>query len=248
MRVFAAAAVGLLVAASIVVALRLLALHRRTGAAPELLLGLMLLLSVGVGYPLLIAADRAGPGNVRPLFIVSTLAVNAGFALLFAFTWRVFRPDAAWARTLAGAGVLTLLGNAALRCADALTEAEVRIGNEVVAESLLQTTPVLVAYLWTAWEALHYHGLMRRRARIGLADAAVSDRFLLWGLMALCVAAGVLLNSVALTFQVEILESPGVLLGSSATGLAQALLLVLAFVPPRAYLAWVRARASLAEA
>jgi hypothetical protein len=208
----------------------------------------MLLLSVGVGYPLLIAADRAGPGSVRPLFIVSTLAVNAGFALLFVFTWRVFRPDAAWARALAGAGVLTLLVNATLRCFDALTEAQVRIGNEVIAESLLQTTPVVVAYLWTACEALLYHGIMRRRVRLGLADAAVSDRFLLWGLMALCVAAGVLLNSVALTLQVEILESPWILLASSATGLAQALLLVLAFVPPRAYLAWVRGRASGAGA
>jgi len=32
--------------------------------------------------------------------------------------------------------------NAALRCYDALTEAEIRIAGEVVAESVLQTTPV----------------------------------------------------------------------------------------------------------
>ena len=151
-------------------------------------------------------------------------------------------------RWFAGAGALTLLVNAAWRCADALTLAEIRIGSEVVGESLLQTTPVLAAYLWTGWEAFHYHGLMRRRARLGLADAAVSDRFLLWGLMALCVAAGVLLNSVALALRIEILESPWILLGSSATGLAQALLLVLAFVPPSSYLAWVRARARTVEA
>jgi len=243
MQALAAAAVALLVSVSIVVALRLLALHRRTGSAPELLLGLMLLLSVGVGYPLLIAADRAGPGSVRPLFIVSTLAVNAGFALLFAFTWRVFQPEARWARALAAAGVLALLVNGALRCWDAVVEDQIRIAGEVVAESLLQTMPVMLAYLWTAWEALRYHGLMRRRVRLGLADPAVCDRFLLWGLMALFVTAGVLLNSVALALRIEILESPWILLASSSTGLAQAVLLVLAFAPPSAYLAWVRARA-----
>jgi hypothetical protein len=243
MQALAGAAVGLLVVVSIVVGLRLLALHRRSGGAPELLLGAMLLLSVGLGYPLLIAADRAGPAAVRPLFIVSTLAVNAGFALLFGFTWRVFRPDAGWARALAGAGVLALLVNAGWRCFDALTQAEVQIAGEVVGQSLLQTTPVMGAYLWTAWESLRYHGLMQRRVRLGLADAAVADRFLLWGLMALFVTAGVLLNTVALVLRVEILESPWILLGSSATGLAQAVLLVLAFLPPRAYLGWVRARA-----
>jgi hypothetical protein len=244
----AGAAVGLLVAASIFVGLRLLRLRRQGGGAPELLLGGMLLLSVGVGYPLLIAADRAGPETVRPLFVASTLAVNAGFALLFAFTWRVFRPEERWARALAGAGVLALLANAAWRCFDAFTLAEIRIASEVVGQSLLQTTPVLFGYLWTAWESLRYHGLMRRRVRLGLADPVVCERFLLWGVMALCVAAGVLVNSVALALRTPILESPAILLASSLTGLAQALLLVLAFHPPRAYLAWVRARAQVAEA
>ena len=66
MRALAAAAIGILVGASILVAARLIALHRRTGAAPELLLGAMLLLSVGVGYPLMIAADRAS-ARMTPL-------------------------------------------------------------------------------------------------------------------------------------------------------------------------------------
>ena len=248
MQALAGAAVALLVGVSIAVGLRLLALHRRSGGAPELLLGLMLLLSVGIGYPLLIAADRAGEDAVRPLFVVSTLAVNAGFVLLFAFTWRVFQPDALWSRALAGAGALALLGNAALRCGGALSGAEVRIGSEVVGESVLQTTPVIAAYLWTAWEALRYHGLMRRRVRLGLADPTVCDRFLLWGLMSLVVMAGVVLNTVALALRIEILETPWVLLASSSTGLAQAVLLVLAFAPPSSYLAWVRARARALEA
>ncbi len=83
---------------------------------------------------------------------------------------------------------------------------------------------------------------MRRRVKLALADAVVSDRFLLWGLMAIVVASGVMTNSVAMALHVEVFSTPWILLFSSCTGLAQAVLLVLAFVPPRSYLSWVRAR------
>jgi len=248
MQALAAAAIGLLVVVSIAVGFRLLALHRKSGAAPELLLGWMLLLSVGVGYPLLIAADRARPEWSGTLYIISTLAVNVGFSLLFGFTWKVFQPDARWARTLAGAGVLVMLAKAVQRSFDVHARGVIHVASEPLSESLLQTGPVLVAYLWTAWESLRYHGLMRRRVRVGLADATVSDRFLLWGLMALFVASGVLLNAVALALGVEVFTSPWILLGSSVTGLSQAVLLVLAFLPPRSYLNWVRARAAASGA
>jgi hypothetical protein len=117
-----------------------------------------------------------------------------------------------------------------------------RVADEPLSESLLQTGPVMVAYLWTAWESLRYHGLMRRRVKLALADAVVSDRFLLWGLMAIAVASGVMTNSLAMALRVEVFSTPWILLFSSCTGLAQAVLLVLAFVPPRSYLSWVRAR------
>jgi hypothetical protein len=44
-------------------------------------------------------------------------------------------------------------------------------------------------YVWMAVEALHYHGRMRRRMALGLADATVTDRFLLWGAGAAASAA-----------------------------------------------------------
>ena len=209
MQALAAAAIGLLVAVSIAVGFRLLALHRRSGGAPELLLGLMLLLSVGVGYPLLIAADRAGADVVRPLLVVSSLAREPG--LRAAVRVHVARVPAAGAlgarprgrrrRSPWSSARLALLRRAHRRPRS-------EIGSEAVAESLIQTTTVMAAYLWTAWEALRYHGLMRRRVRIGLADPAVSDRFLLWGLMSLFVTAGVLLNTVAIALRIEILEHP----------------------------------------
>lgn len=245
MQALAAAAIAILIAVSVVVAVRLLMLHRRTGGAPELLLGGMLFLSVGIGYPLLIAVGRAGPDWVGTFYVVSAIAVNVGFSLLFVFTWRVFHPQAVWAKALAGSGVILLLVKAAQRCMEVHAIGTVHVTNEPLSESLMQTAPVMVAYLWTAWESLHYHGLMRRRVKLGLADAAVSDRFLLWGLMGLCAGAGVTLNAVAIAMHVEVFSTAWILLCSSATGLAQATLLVLAFLPPRAYLGWVRARAAV---
>src|SRR5262245_62545861 len=58
MQGIAAITTGLLVLASFAVGARLVVLHRRTGGAPELLLGGMLLLTVGIGYPLMIAGAQ----------------------------------------------------------------------------------------------------------------------------------------------------------------------------------------------
>jgi hypothetical protein len=242
MQAFAALAVGLLIVASIFVGLRLVALHRRTGGAPELMLGLMLLLSVGVGYAVSITTSRmAATELTRPLHMISSLAVNAGFSLLFLFAARVFRPEAAWAKALAGAGVLILIANAVWRCWT-VQAGTPRAGNSA-AQSVIQMVPIMAAYVWTACESLRYYGLMRRRVRLGIGDAAVCDRFLLCGGMAICATSGILLNTVAVVMGVDVYNDAAVLIASSTTGLGQAALLVLAFAPPRSYLAWVETRA-----
>ena len=84
---------------------------------------------------------------------------------------------------------------------------------------------------------------MRRRVRLGIGDPAVCDRFLLCGGMALCATSGIVLNAVAIAFGVDTYNDAGVLIASSATGLGQAVLMVLAFAPPRSYVAWVQTRA-----
>jgi len=244
MEAFAGAAIGLLVLISLAVGLRLIALRIRGGGSPELLLGLMLLLTVGIGYPGLIAVERASSDWVRPLYVVANLCVNVGFAMLFVFTWQVFRPGSGWARSFAVLGVLALLANLAVRIVDAITRPELRAPSEMIAQSLTQTALVVVPYVWTAWESIRYYDRMRRRVRLDLADPVVCNRFLLWGLTCLFVIAGVALNSAALALRINIFESPSILFASSATGLAQAVLLLLAFLPPRSYLEWLRTRAT----
>lgn len=247
MQALAAAAIALLIGASVLVAVRLLLLHRRTGGWPELLLGGMLLLSVGVGYPLRIAV-RASEEWSWAFLAASYVAIAVGFSLLFVFTWLVFRPQAAWARVLAAAGVITVLGKALHGCIQVNAHGAIDVMEEPLGGILLQTGPIIVAYTWTALESLRYYAAMRRRVRLGLADVAVCDRFLLWGLMALAATSGVVLNTAAAALRVDTLGSPWVLLLSTCTGLGQAVFLVLAFLPPRSYLSWVRARAAASAA
>ena len=244
MQGFAAIAIALLVVGSIVVGVRLLVLHLRTRGAPELLLGGMLLLAVGVGYPLMIATPHVSAAWAAPFQAVATLSWSVGFSLLFVFTWRVFQPQKGWARVLAAAGVLTMLVQAVQRSILVSTHGAVDAASESLGEVLRYAAPVIMAYGWTAWESLRYHDMMRRRVRLGLADAVVSNRFLLWGMMALAVNAGVIANLVATAMRTDTLATPWVLLLSSTTGLTQVVLLVLAFLPPRSYASWVRARAA----
>jgi hypothetical protein len=242
MQSLAATGIGVLIVVSMLVASRLLLLYRRTGGWPELLLGAMLLLSVGVGYPLMIAASQSGPTWSGRFVIVSQLAIAVGFSFLFAFTWRVFRPQATWAWMLAAAGLLVGLAKALDTAVHLYRHGAIDITDIPLTDMLWETLPVLVGYMWTAFESLRYHAAMRRRVKLGLADVTVSNRFLLWGLMALIATAGVALNIGAMALRVDV-QNPGLLLASSVTGLGQALFLFLAFGPPRAYLAWVRGRA-----
>ena len=247
MQSLAGAAIASLIIVSTVVAIRLLLLHRRSGATPELLLGAMLFLSVSVGYPFMIASDQVGAAWSGMLFAVATIAINAGFCLLYAFTWRVFQPQAPWARAFACAGMVVLFANALHQCIQ-VAQGAFAFTQQPLSESLFQTTPVLVAYLWASWEALRYHAMLQRRMKLGLADAVVTDRVLLWGLLGVPTSVGILANSAAIALHLEVFSDPRILLLSSFTGMSQAVILVLAFVPPRAYLDWVRARTAASGA
>lgn len=244
MLILAGLAITTLIAVSVFVAVRLLLMHLRTGAAPELLLGIMLLLSVGIGYASGIAANRTSPELAAGFQAISDAAIGVGFVPLFVFTWRVFRPETVWAAALAIAGSICLLVVAAHGCVQVLYLRGMVDVLEIPAfENLMRVAPIGVAYAWTAWESLRYYGAMQRRAKLGIADPVVSNRFLLWGLMGLSALIGVLLNGIGILLNVSVHSSPAMLLISSLTGGVQTVCLVLAFVPPRAYLERIRSAA-----
>lgn len=247
MQLFAGASIGFLIIVSIVVAVRLLLLHRRTGDWPELLLGTMLAAVVGVGYPLRIATTQAPDWSVACV-IVSDLAIAIGFTLLYVFTWRVFRPDSTVARTFAVAASTVLFLHWIFGSVRVLDHGVADVTNVPMTDIVSQIGTVAVAYVWTAIESLRYYGAMRRRAKLGLADAVVTNRFLLWGIMAVGATCGVALNGIGAALHIDTMRNPAILLASSCTGLVQTVFLLLAFLPPRAYLDWVRSRSAAPSA
>jgi len=102
-----------MMAVGVAVGLRLLHLAGRTRQLPELCVGLGLLLVCGLGHPFAVAgrvAGLVGTGLGDALFGLGVGLACAGIALIYTFTWRVFRPGAAWA---CGVVVLAALALAA---------------------------------------------------------------------------------------------------------------------------------------
>lgn len=177
----------------LVIGVRLLALWRRTGERPELLLALSLALTGGVGYGTLIGLVIVN--QIHPLGHAAWISALTGFGnaahdvgvfCFLGFILTVFRPGERWALALAGlmAAVLTigLVGQA--------MEGFPQLGATGfwywVGYSVTATYP-----LWIAAEAFRYHALMRRRAALGLADPLVVNRFLLWGIASLLSIAAI---------------------------------------------------------
>jgi len=226
------------------IGVRLQLLARRTGASPERLLGLGLGLTGGVGYGILIAVSlaRQAVGDAPAPALVFWGLVGKGIhdlgvVAMLAFIVTVFRPGVSWARGLAGAMIAVLavgyLGNA-------LTGgfASMRLGFWYwVGFSVIGSYP-----MWAAAEAFRYHGLMRKRRAIGLADPILVNRFLLWGVASLFSVAAIWTISLPAILGLPLAEQQRVAPASmSLTGLwgiGAISAYWLTFFPP----AWYRAR------
>jgi hypothetical protein len=237
MEIVAAAGGGAFVLASLVLGLRLLALAARTRRLPELAMGGALLLTGAVGYPLN-AAARSVPGlddDVRGLLIAAYMATQAlGITALAVFDWRVFRPRSRGA--LAATACV-----AALYAVAMLGQARAGGGFAGAADDPSAPWPGVGSLLaigvlvWSCWESWRWFALLRRRARLGLADPLVTDRFRLWalgaGAAALLTAIAFVTNRMGIDF---VVWAPGALL-IGVLGLGAAGAIALAFVPPPAY-------------
>jgi hypothetical protein len=224
----------------LLIGLRLLILSARTRQLPELLVGAGLFLMAGIGYPLSsiarqapgLAPDvRAGLGLLGALFVVIGVCSNT------AFTWLLFRRDVVWARALLLAVMLLGAG---------LFAAESIAGSWDTGSTFFWPwipAAITLSMGWAFVECGRYHLMLRRRLRLDLADPVVTDRFRLY-------AAGTLLGLITNVvgwcfwwFGREMLTDP---VGAPLLGLlgaSSAVYMWLAFLPPRAYLSRVRARA-----
>jgi len=238
MTTLSAVGFGVFFVASLAIGVRLVALWARTRQLPELWIG-MGILGIGptaMGCMLTAAAlvDTA-PGLSRALTGVALCAIAVGNTAACVFNWRVFRPESraarAWVLCTALLFAAAILGEAALTgFASPLRPGR---GGHVI--SYLSTTNLL----WGAAESLRYWVLMRRRLRLGLADPIVTNRFLLWGVGIGAAGVGSVISLLSQTVTGHSMaELPWLKLSNSMHGLASAVLMWIAFLPPAA---WKRA-------
>ena len=234
--------VGIQAIASLVVGLRLASIARRTRRFPELALSLATLLGTVIGYPLgllSIGLERAGLPGVTPVFFVAALVMMTGVSMNYFFTWRVFRQGEPLAVVLCALGVWLLFSPIGAVCVHislygidgGIQSSPVWVGLAVGA--------VLGGYVWTASESFRYYLSSRRQLRLGLIEASVSNRFLLWSLASTCFFAIVVTAGVVVQLGYNPLQSAGFSLAVGGLGLVNSACNVLCFLPPQWYLDWL---------
>lgn len=234
------------VAVGTIVAGKLLALARRTRALPESLMGSSLLLLATVAWPLLliVSAPEPPPGLVlRLAWAGASLAMALGWSGVFLFTWRVFRPGPGLGRWLAGLGISVELAAgaaSALRAALVNDPLELRV---TASSGLVLLLGAQLVYGWSAIESFRYRALLRRRIPLGLADPLVAERFGLWGYTALF-GGGSIVPAVVAALTGGDPNSTGSHLVVAILGLLSSAVLYVAFLPPAAYVRFVRDSAS----
>jgi len=169
--------------------IRLVLLSIRTAEIPERLLGASFIL-LGVSGILYSLPDiQLFSAFETPIFFAARVAYLPSCMLVALFTARVFRPDARWAKGLvrgvAAMVVVGVGGSAADGDWEGFSLSSVWFWFEWVGQ--------LIPFVWVALAALTEYVSARRRARVGLSNALVSNRYLLFGCFGLVQLATVVL-------------------------------------------------------
>lgn len=240
MEIFAGLSVLALVLTALAIAVKTFALWLRTRGLPELLLSLYLSCATVIGYPLAIAMSQIPASENWWIHVLAQLVTSAGSVWLLLFTLKVFRPHTLWARCLVGLCLVLILATSVSYIAE-VTGDNPRAPQEMPDFVLLISLPIAIGYFWTTIESLGYHRRLKLRLRLGLSQVVVTNRVLLWGLMALAAGTAVAINMAAL--EAGSYMSPPIVLLSSILGVAHASCLFLAFHPPAWYASWLERRA-----
>lgn len=240
MNPFVVAIYFLVISLALLLAHRMALLARRTRQLPEACIAVFAF-GTALGTFLLTIGRGIGAlpeGWDVPVHAAGGLLISIAAAVLGLFTWRVFRPEAPWARHgFFALGVLVLASFAVTLATPADYTSQTRVPRS--ASSLVWLLARGAFFVWACGEALHYWRATRRRLALGLADPVVVNRFLLFGVWTAGMV-GLWLNAVAsrLLFHLTGGNSfePTLYLTGSACGLVQIVSIWLAFFPPRAYL------------
>jgi hypothetical protein len=238
---------GLFVLAMLVAAIRCLMLWRRTRRTPELSIGLGFFLVAGLGYPLM-ALSGIGGSSVAELdpwiFGAGLGVISLGVVSLQSFTRQAFRAGQGWATALVALTFLAAVVICWGSVRSMLTASPETPPVEAGQGWLLGVRLLFEAwYVWTAIEGLLEYRQARRRLKLNLSDPIVVNRFLLWGVMGVFLT----LNGAVAAWLEWQGASPLVDLAPAlvlaANGGVAGLLILLTFMPPQAYVHFVRRRA-----
>jgi hypothetical protein len=241
-----AVAMILFVVSCSAVGVRLLWLAKSGGGRPALLCGNGFTLIAILGFPLGVLSGMgvARVGDVvLPLAAVGLLANVLGISCFFVFTVNVFRPNALWAHTLAGAAIACMgmacvanVANIALSPSH-LSSFEVTWGWAAVFNAMC-----VLCFGWMGVEGLLEWWKSRRRLALGLSDPVVSNRLLMWGVFGISTTLLCLLLLGVLLTRQPTATSAVAQVGQAFFGLVSSAAATLAFFPPPAYLVRLRAK------
>jgi hypothetical protein len=249
---------------SAIIGVRLVRLSRSASGGPEIWLALYFLLGafLGMGLSNLVYMSWADAAMALPdrlttlcnaLYIFGT---TAGMGCLYVFTWRTFRRDDAWARTLVRVVAAVMLAG--------------YVGIGASGDFTLRLVPGVAywitwaartsVFLWLLIESFRYWGMQRRRLQLGLADPLVANRFLLWGTWSTVMFLMGQIDPAARVWYVTNagggdrwipeLGRPAILMlvtASSGLGILAMFTLYLTFFPTRSFRRWIEGRAPRAK-
>lgn len=243
MRLLSLLGFGSFALTSLWVGARLLALAWRTRQAPEAALGIALFFGGGLGYVLAVGArhfDALPPEQVENVRLAGAVFIHLGSGALAFGAWRIFRPADRRALVLCIAIAVGLGVSLAARLADPPSVARPASSPLYF---WLMTGLGTVSYGWCAIESALYAAALRRRARFGLVEPALVQRFALWATAGAC-AVGVHLFNMVNRFIDPVVMHPAILMITSMLGFVAGVTLWLAFFPP----AWWASRTALQRA
>ncbi len=218
----------------LVAGLRLAALARRTRAIPEALLTASFL-CLGLSYVFYNIFLMQGSDPVWSTFTGRLLAAG-GVCFLSFFTLQVFRSEARWAKLLAGANVLLLVVGISLSVLRGDFE-----GYTVSAPWYrLEWCGYMLPYVWIASEAFLAYSSARKRERIGLTSAMVTNRYLLWGLYGVFgMAANFVTLAMYRAYEATQVWQAEWDVGFGGLEMLSIAMMWLVFFPPRFYRRWI---------
>jgi hypothetical protein len=204
-------------------------------------MGLAYLAAPGSGYPLVVLGPALPDRTLGSIFFaIGETGIVLGVSLFFFFNAKVFRSRSALAYAAAGVGSLLMAvsGVEIIRGQIALGAGSIALAS-VRSASIVLLIVLGLGYAWTAVEGARHYRLMLRRARFGLGDPLVANRFLLWAIAGSLQVLSAVVAATSLQSGGNMMTDAAPLFATSLVGAFNTALLVLIFIPPAWYTRWL---------